>query len=75
MPIDPATGESNSGDAIAQADQCLKNLAAIATAAGTSLSTLDTTLLLTDLGHFAEINKVYAGYFSKLYPVRACYEV
>lgn len=76
LPIDPATGEFNSSDAIAQADQCLKNLAAIAAAAGTSLAnTIKATVLLTDLGHFAEINKVYAGFFSKPYPARACYEV
>lgn len=76
LPIDPATGEFNSQDAIAQADQCLKNLAAIAAAAGTSLAnTVKTTVLLTDLGQFAEINKVYAGFFAKPYPARACYEV
>lgn len=76
LPIDPATGEFNSDDAIAQAEQCLKNLAAIAAAAGTSLAnTAKTTVLLTDLRHFAEINKVYAGFFGKPYPARACYEV
>lgn len=76
LPIDPATGEFNSDDAIAQTDQCLKNLAAIAAAAGTSIAnTVKTTVLLTDLGNFAEINKVYAGFFSKPYPARACYEV
>ncbi|OCP00628.1 MULTISPECIES: Rid family detoxifying hydrolase [unclassified Ensifer] len=76
LPIDPATGEFNSDDAIAQADQCLKNLAAIAAAAGTTLAnTVKTTVLLTDLGHFAEINKVYAGFFAKPFPARACYEV
>jgi len=76
LPLDPATGEFNSDDAIAQADQCLRNLAAIAAAAGTSLAnTVKTTVLLTDLGNFAEINKVYAGFFSKPFPARACYEV
>ncbi|WVT77315.1 RidA family protein (plasmid) [Sinorhizobium chiapasense] len=76
LPIDSATGEFNSDDAIAQAEQCLKNLAAIAAAAGTSLAnTVKTTVLLTDLSHFAEINKVYAGFFSKPFPARACYEV
>ncbi|WP_299847692.1 Rid family detoxifying hydrolase [uncultured Paracoccus sp.] len=76
LPIDPATGEFNSDDAIAQADQCLRNLAAIAAAAGTTLAkTIKTTVLLTDLGQFAEINKVYAGFFAKPYPARACYEV
>ena len=76
LPIDPATGEFNSDDAVEQAGQCLENLAAIAAAAGTSLAnTVKTTVLLTDLGKFAEINAVYAGFFSKPYPARACYEV
>lgn len=76
LPIDPATGEFNSSDAIVQADQCLKNLAAIAAAAGTSLAnTVKATVLLTDLSHFAEINKVYASFFSTPFPARACYEV
>lgn len=76
LPIDPATGEFNSDDAASQAEQCLKNLAAIAAAAGTSLAnTVKTTVLLTDLGGFADINEVYAGFFAKPYPARACYEV
>ncbi|MCW0002160.1 RidA family protein [Pararhizobium sp. YC-54] len=76
LPIDPSTGEFNSANAVEQADQCLKNLAAIAKAAGTELSkTVKTTVLLTDLGDFAEVNRIYAGYFSAPYPARACYEV
>ncbi|MGI0524469.1 RidA family protein [Rhizobium giardinii] len=76
LPIDPATGEFNSADTVAQAEQCLKNLAAIARAAGTELSkTVKTTVLLTDLRDFSEVNHVYAGFFSTPYPARACYEV
>ncbi|MFC0810386.1 RidA family protein [Ensifer sp. P24N7] len=76
LPIDPATGDFNSDDAIVQASQCLKNLAAIVAAAGTTLAhTVKTTVLLTDLGQFAEINKVYAGFFAERYPARACHEV
>lgn len=76
LPIDPATGQLNSSDAVAQTEQCLKNIAAIAKAAGTDLSkTVKTTVLLTDLGHFAEVNRIYAGFFAKPYPARACYEV
>ncbi|AAB91850.1 conserved putative endoribonuclease L-PSP protein (plasmid) [Sinorhizobium fredii NGR234] len=76
LPIDPATGEFNSANAVEQAEQCLKNLQAIARAAGTDLSkTVKTTVLLTDLGDFADINRVYTGFFSTPYPARACYEV
>lgn len=76
LPIDPSTGEFNSSNAVEQTEQCLKNLGAIAKAAGTELSkTVKTTVLLTDLGDFAEINRVYAGYFTPPFPARACYEV
>ncbi|WP_457578231.1 RidA family protein [Ensifer adhaerens] len=76
LPIDPATGEFNSANAVEQTDQCLKNLASIAKAAGTDLSkTVKTTVLLTDLGDFAEVNRIYAGYFLTPFPARACYEV
>ncbi|MCW1413823.1 RidA family protein [Rhizobium sp. 1AS11] len=76
LPIDPATGEFNSANAVEQAEQCLKNMAAIAREAGTELSkTVKTTVLLTDLGAFAEVNRVYAGFFTTPYPARACYEV
>ncbi|AGS24486.1 RidA family protein [Rhizobium etli] len=76
LPIDPATGEFNSDDAVKQAEQCLKNMAAIAKEAGTDLSkTVKTTVLLTNLGDFAEVNRVYAGFFSTPFPARACYEV
>lgn len=76
LPIVPETGEFNSDDAVAQAEQCLKNLAAIAVAAGTDLSkTVKTTVLLTDLSTFADINRVYASFFAAPFPARACYEV
>jgi 2-iminobutanoate/2-iminopropanoate deaminase len=76
LPIDPATGEFVSDDAVKQSEQCLKNIEAIAKAAGADLSTtVKTTVLLTDLGQFAEINKVYAGFFQSPFPARATYEV
>src|SRR5690606_32282088 len=76
LPIDPSTGAFNSEDPIQQMQQCLANIAAIAEAAGTSLSkTVKTTILLTDLSQFAEINEVYGKAFSEPYPARACYEV
>ncbi|MBY2918655.1 RidA family protein [Rhizobium leguminosarum] len=76
LPIDPATGEFNSAKAVEQAEQCLRNLQAIARAADTELSmTIKTTVLLTDLGDFADVNRVCASFFSTPFPARACYEV
>jgi 2-iminobutanoate/2-iminopropanoate deaminase len=76
LPIDPATGIFNSEDAAQQARQSLKNIKAIAEAAGTDIaSTVKTTIFLTDLSTFAAVNEVYAGFFEAPYPARACVEV
>jgi len=76
LPIDSATSDFNSANAVEQAEQCLRNLQAIARAAGSDLSkTVKTTVLLTDLGDFGDVNRVYASFFSTPYPARACYEV
>jgi 2-iminobutanoate/2-iminopropanoate deaminase len=76
LPIDAATGQFNSQDVVEQADQCLKNVSAIATAAGSSLSNaVKLTVLLASLDRFAEVNEVYSRYFTKPFPARACYAV
>lgn len=76
LPLDPVTGDFNSDDAVEQMRQCLKNIAAIAEAAGTSITnTIKTTILLTDLSQFAEINAAYGEAFAEPYPARATYEV
>lgn len=56
--------------------QCLINIAAIAEAAGTAINrTVKTTILLTDLSGFTEINEVYGSVFTAPYPARATFEV
>jgi 2-iminobutanoate/2-iminopropanoate deaminase len=76
LPLDPTTGEIVGANAAQQIEQGLKNMSAIAEAAGTSLSkTVKTTVLLTDLGEFAAVNEVYGRFFHELHPARACYQV
>jgi 2-iminobutanoate/2-iminopropanoate deaminase len=76
LPLDPTSGEIVGTNAAQQLEQSLKNLSAIAEAAGTSLSrTVKTTLLLTDLGEFAAVNEVYGQFLCDPYPARACYQV
>jgi len=56
----------------AQIHQVFKNLAAVASAAGGSLSdVVKLNVFLTDLGHFPKVNEIMAGYFSQPYPARA----
>lgn len=76
LPVDPATGNFGSEDIVEQARFCLDNIKAIATAAGTDLSkTVKTTVLVTDLARFGDINAVYGGYFSLPFPARATFQV
>ena len=72
VPIDPATQQLVTGDMEAEIRRVFTNLAAIATAAGGSLANaVRVTIYLTDLGHFALVNKVMAEFFSEPYPARA----
>jgi 2-iminobutanoate/2-iminopropanoate deaminase len=64
IPLDPATGELVGDTPAEQARQCLTNLAAVAAAAGTSLTqAVKLTVYMTDLSAFAEVNAVYATFF------------
>jgi 2-iminobutanoate/2-iminopropanoate deaminase len=72
LPIDPATGRKLAGEPIeAQAEQVLKNLDAVLTAAGTSRDrVLRTTIYLTDIGMWDAVNRVYAAFFGAHRPAR-----
>ncbi|PLT90041.1 reactive intermediate/imine deaminase [Sinorhizobium medicae] len=76
LPIDPATGEIVSEDPVLQLRQCLKNISAVAAEAGTNLATtVKTTVLITDMSKFGELNEEYATFFKAPFPARACFEV
>jgi 2-iminobutanoate/2-iminopropanoate deaminase len=76
IPIDPATGELVTGGIEAQADQAVKNLAALLQEAGTSTEkTIKTTVFIKDMNDFAKVNEIYAKYFTKDFPARSCVEV
>lgn len=63
-------------DAVDQMRQALLNIAAIAEAAGTTINdALKTTVLVTDLSRWAELNAEYARHFAAPYPARATYQV
>jgi reactive intermediate/imine deaminase len=72
IPLDPATGEVIQGDVEAQVRRVFDNLAAVAEAAGSSLSAaVKLTVYLLDLKHFPVVNQVMAEYFREPYPARA----
>lgn len=68
---DPSTGALLDGVA-AQAEQALRNLAAVLDAAGTGLErVVKSTVFLVDMGDFAAVNEVYARHFTPPYPARS----
>lgn len=74
--LDPATGAMVSGGAAAEARQAMNNLGAILKAAGGDYaSIIKTTIYLADIGDFAAVNEVYAGYFAADFPARAAFAV
>ena len=67
--IDPATGQLVEGDAAAQAERVMQNLAAVLAEAGSSMEkVLKATIFLTDLGAFASVNEVYGRFFEGMDP-------
>ena len=57
----------------AQAEQAIKNLAAVLEVAGMTLANVvKTTVFLADINDFAAINAVYAKYFTGDAPARSC---
>lgn len=73
--LDPATGEIVGDDIKAQAEQVMKNLAAVLIEAGTSQeNVIKTTCFLKDMGDFGAFNEVYGAFFTEK-PARSCVAV
>lgn len=72
IPLVPESMQLVDGGAEAQIQQVLKNLAAVAAAAGGTLDDIVRVgVFLTDLAHFALVNEIMARYFNEPYPARA----
>jgi len=72
IPLVPESMELVEGDMEVQIRRVFDNLSAVAEAAGGSLADIiKLNVFLTDLGHFAIVNEVMAGYFQPPYPARA----
>ena len=72
IPLDPRTKELVSGDIEAQIRQVFENLKAVVSAAGATFdNVVKANIYLTDLSHFALVNKVMSEYFREPYPARA----
>ena len=76
IPLDPSTGALVEGGIEAQAEQVMKNLEAVLTAAKTSFgNVVRSTIYLTDLTDFAKVNEIYGRRFAAEPPARATVQV
>ena len=74
--LDPQTQQLINGDVSAQTERVLENIAAILTAAGSSLSqVVKTTVFLKSMNDFVAMNEVYGRHFTADPPARSTVEV
>lgn len=76
IPIDPATGTFVEGGIKEQTRQSLNNVRAILEEAGLSMTNvIKTTVFLADMADFADMNAIYAEFFTEPYPARSAVAV
>lgn len=76
IPIDPATGELNTGSIEDQTRLVLNNLKAVLDEGGCNFDdVVKCTVFLEDMNDFSQMNTVYAEFFNPPYPARAAVQV
>jgi 2-iminobutanoate/2-iminopropanoate deaminase len=74
--LDPVTGQLNNKDIATETRQVMLNLQAILDAAGMNFShVIKTTIFLTDMHQFAQVNEVYGSFFVADFPARETVQV
>ena len=69
--LQPGTGELINSDIVVETEQVMKNLAAILTEAGLDFShVVKTTIFLSDMDLFAQVNEIYGKHFASEFPAR-----
>jgi 2-iminobutanoate/2-iminopropanoate deaminase len=76
IPLEPVTGALIDGDISSQTVRVLQNLAAVLRAHGLGMEhVVKTTVFMTDLASFGEMNTVYAKFFPSDPPARSTIQV
>lgn len=74
--IDPSTGDLKNRDIQEETHQVMHNLKAILQEAGMDFNqVVKTTIFITDMHQFGEINTVYGKYFESDFPARETVQV
>ncbi len=75
-PINPETNQIEPGDIKSHTRRVLENITEILKAAGLNMKdVVKTTVFLTDLNNFSDMNEVYNEYFSEGKPARSTVQV
>jgi 2-iminobutanoate/2-iminopropanoate deaminase len=73
--IDPSTGKLVEGSTAEQTKQALENVKAILVEVGMEFKhVVQAQVFLADIADFAEMNQVYASYFTGDFPTRAAFQ-
>ena len=74
--VDPESGSLVAGGVGAEARQALTNMTNVLAAAGSNMAkVVKTTVFLTDIEDYGEVNQVYAEFFSEEPPARSAVQV
>src|SRR4026209_2947597 len=73
---DPGTGTLKNQDIQEETHQVMHNLRSILTASDMGFhNVVKTTIFITDMNRFSEINEVYGKYFADIFPARETVQV
>lgn len=76
IPLNPVTGELITTGITDEAVMVMGNIKAILTEAGIGFENIvKTSIFLTDLGNFGQVNDVYGKYFTANFPARETVQV
>lgn len=74
--INPENGELNIGNIEEETHQVMRNLKAVLLEAGLTFDhVVKSTIFLSDMGTFAQVNEVYGQYFTADFPARETVQV
>lgn len=74
--IIPETGELNIPDVVTETHQVMKNIGAVLEGAGMDFTNVvKTSIFLSDMNNFAQVNEIYGTYFIADFPARETVEV
>lgn len=74
--IDPVSGNLKNKDVKEETQQVMKNLESILHEAGLNFgNVVKSTIFLTDMNQFTQVNEVYGSFFSSNYPARETVQV